>query len=577
MNKTVFTVAFSVLLAACGHVELQQELDGVTEKSRDEVSAKAADVVVAVKPPLVVRKTGAWLSPKTIALMPDADLPPAFNTRVTMIFPGRVSLSAVAEQVTKLTALPVRVKPDVFLPASALQPKNATTTSNQQVNNQATASGAGGLPNLPGVGVMGSAAALGAVHDFAAEMEINHVGSLASFLDMVSAKFGINWEYRDGAIHFYRLVTKTLTLKENPGSRSFNTDIGKTGGASTGASGAAQTASSGSNGSFNAAMAVQTKAGFSAWTDIKAAIDTMLTQVGQVSVSESTGTIVVTDTKEVVDRVVKLVEHENAVFTKQVAIRVDVIRVRLGEGDEFGMNWDLVYSKLTNLAPDWTIKTAGPSSLVGAAAASMGLSIVAPVKSDGSMTSRLSGSEALFRAIWSVNRNSQRISNSVVAKNRQPVPLAITEQVTYLAQTTPGVSTSNSTGGMSAVPGLLPGVVTTGYLLNLLPTVMDSDSVMLQFSLDLTQLNRIGKESTGQGETLQSINTPEVSGTQSMQHIGLRAGETLVISSYESDAGNYDKKTLDKNAPIGLGGSFTGKKNREAVVIMLTPEIRQGV
>lgn len=574
MKKTCISMAV-VFLTACGHVELQRELDATVETTRVELGDKAREVVASNpgKPPLVVRKQGAWLSPKTVPLMPDADLPPTFNTRVTMIFPGRVSLSAVAEQLTKVTGLPVRVKPDVFLPASALQPKKATVSlvSTQQ---PVTPGAQTGLPNLPGVGALG--ASLGST-GFATEMEINHVGSLVSFLDMAAAKFGINWEYRDGAIHFYRLISKTLTLKENPGGRTFNTDIGKTGGASTGTSGGAQSASTGSNGSFNAAMSVQTKAAYSAWDDIKAAIETMLTQVGQVSVSESSGTIVITDTKDVVDQVTKLVEHENGVLTKQVAIRIDVVRMILGEGDEFGLNWDLVYSKLTNLAPDWTIKTAGPSSLVGAAAASMGLSIVAPATSDHSLTSRMSGSEALFRAIWSVNRSSMRISRSVMAKNRQPVPLAITDQVTYLAQTTPGASASTSTGGVSAVPGLVPGVVTTGYLLNLLPTVLDSDSVMLQFSLDLSQLNRIGKESTGQGETMQAINTPEVSGTQSVQHIGLRAGETLVISSYESDSGNYDKQTLDKNAPIGLGGSFTGKKKREAVIIMLTPEIRQGV
>lgn len=575
MKKTCISMMV-VLLTACSHVDLQHELDATVETSRLEVDDKAKEVVAfnPGKPPLVVRKQGAWLSPKTVPLMPDADLPPTFNTRVTMIFPGRVSLSAVAEQLTKVTGLPVRVKPDVFLPASALQPKKAT------VNTSATQTpvpvAQTGLPNLPGVGVMGAAASLSS-NGFASEMEINHVGSLVSFLDMAAAKFGINWEYRDGAIHFYRLVSKTLTLKENPGGRTFNTDIGKTGGASTGTSGGAQSASTGSNGSFNAAMSVQTKAAYSAWSDIKAAIETMLTQVGQVSVSESSGTIVITDTKDVVDRVTKLVEHENSVLTKQVSIRIDVVRMILGEGDEFGVNWDLVYSKLTNLAPDWTIKTAGPSSLVGAAAASMGLSIVAPATSDHSLSSRMSGSEAMFRAIWSVNRSSMRISRSVMAKNRQPVPLAITDQVTYLAQTTPGASATNSTGGVSAVPGLVPGVVTTGYLLNLLPTVLDSDSVMLQFSLDLSQLNRIGKESTGQGETMQAINTPEVSGTQSVQHIGLRAGETLVISSYESDTGNYDKQTLDKNVPIGLGGSFAGKKKREAVIIMLTPEIRQGV
>lgn len=588
-NKTVILGLLFATLVGCSHIESQQKVDAAVVAGNETVSANRPMPDTPTRPAAAVRSKGVWLGVQVSELMPDAALPAAFNTKVTMIFPGRVNITTVAERITNVTGVPVRVKPDVFLPASLLQPKGAGMAGQMQAALPAQggvagmlpgAVGAGGLPALPpagaAAGTLGSLAATRTMSDFAQEMEVNYTGKLSSFLDMLSAKFGVNWIYRDGAIQMYRLVTKTLVLKENPGERSSQTDIGKTGGVTTGASAASGSASSGaSSGTFNAAMSVRTQAGYSAWKNIKDAIDTVMTQVGRVSISESTGTIVITDTKEVVERVTALVNHENAILTKQVAVRVDVVRVMMSDKDEFGIDWSLVYSKLSNLTPQWTVKTASPATLTSASVGTVGISIVAPVSSDSSLTSRTSGSDALFRALGTVTRNVDRTSNTVVAKNRQPVPLAITNQLTYLAQTTPGTATAGAAG--AAIPGLVPGVVTTGYLLNLLPTVLDNDAVMLQFSLDLSRLDRLDAATTGSGATLQQIQTPAVSGSQFQQQIGLRAGETLVISSFESNKGSYDRQTLGRNSPVGLGGSFTGGTGREAVVIMLTPMILQGV
>ena len=51
----------------------------------------------------------------------------------------------------------------------------------------------------------------------------------------------------------------------------------------------------------------------------------------------------------------------------------------------------------------------------------------------------------------------------------------------------------------------------------------------------------------------------------------MRPGETLVLSGYERTVGQYDRRSLTEDAPIGLGGSLTGVNNREAVIILVTP------
>lgn len=575
----VLSVA-AVMQGCTGYVVTETKVNQATAASEAEITSKRIIGDNPSRPAVVVREKGAWVGGKTMELRPDAAMPTAFNVPVTMIFPGRVSLSTVAERITKTTGVPVRVKPDVFLPSQMLQPRGVNAQQMQATPQTALGGAGGGLPSLPAPGVaglpnMGSLSYSNSA-DFPRETEINFVGRLSRFLDILSAKFGVNWEYKDGAIQIYRLVTKTLALKENPGNREFSTDIGKTGTTTTGgSSGSSGTSSSNSSDSFSANMGVKTKAAFSAWDNVKSEIESVMTQAGRVSISESTGTIVITDTRDVVNTVTAIVEHENAVLTKQVAIRIDVMKVSLSDKDEYGINWNVVYNQLSS---NWRINVSSPSTLASTSAGSMGLSILTPDTSNpNSMLSRLAGSEALFNALHSVSKNVSRISNSVIAKNRQPVPLAITDQVTYLASTTPATSTTTTGTTSSAVPGLTPGVVTTGYLLNVLPTVMDNGSVMMQLSLGLTDLVKLGSVSTGQGASLQLIQTPEVSGSQSMQNISLKAGQTLVISAYESNKGNYDRNGLSRGAPVGLGGSFAGGNGREATIILVTPVVMPGV
>lgn len=566
-----------VSLAGCsGHVAMKKQVDDQVADWSPKVQTAARSITPTgenVKPALLVRQQGAWLGAKPVALSPEASLPSAFNKKVTMIFPGRVNISTVAERITSVTGVPVRVKPDVFIPATSLQPRSASTTQAGGMQ-QPMQQGGPGLPALPAAGPYSAMSGIGAIapSNYAADMEVNYVGPLAGFLDLVGARFGINWEYRDGAVNLFRLVTKTFTVKAHPGKSEFTTAIGKNGGTSTGVTGGS-TGGSANTSTFSSNMAINTEAKFSVWDNLESAINTMLTTVGKVAVSQSTGTITVTDTKEVVDQVASLVDEQNAIMSKQVSIKVEIWSVDLNDQDQFGVDWSLVYSKLSNLNPLWTVNTLSPGTVLGAAAGSIGASIVTSPTSDSSTLSRLSGSKALFSALNEVSRAHVETTNSVITANRQPVPVAITNQVTYLASTTP--ATGGSTAAGTGVPGLTPGTVTTGYLMNLLPT-LDGDRVMLQLSLDVTTLDGMGKESTGSGATLQSIQTPEISGNQTQQRVNLRAGETLVITGFERSAGQYDRRTLDRNVGVGLGGSISGGVKRQSIVILITPAILGG-
>lgn len=580
-------IAAALLLVGCAGAErIQQQTDDATASAQKQVElAKAAKSVREQKLPLIVYKTGAWLGGKSIPLAADAALPSVFKNEVVFAFPGKANIATVAERITKTVGIPVRVRPDVFLPANTFVTGGQAAAAafgvapgggqlgavagvaggTPQPNVAAQAVGAGMRSPIPGI-------AGTTVASYNTETEMNYSGPLSGYLDMIAARFGISWEYRSESIIFFRLMTRTFTLNANPGSSNFSSSIGK--GAGGRANGNAASATATSTGEFGSQSQVKVESSFSVWDSMEASIKTILSPIGKVSVNQATGTITVTDTKDIVEAVERLVTNENRLLTRQVGLRVQVVSVQTTDANETGIDWQVVYKQLNNLVPDWQVTMASPASLTGVNAGSVGAQIVKQVNSDTGL-SQVTGSQAMLMALNSVGKASVLTENDVLTLNRQPVPLAITKQVTYLASTTPAAG--SAVGGTSGTPGLTPGTVTTGFLLNMMPTMTDANNVLLSFGIDISSLDRIGTVSTGSGSTLQSINTPETSGMQSMNRVGLRTGETLMLTGFSRVTDQYDKRTLTDNGSIGAGGSFSGKGTRETVIIMITPTTVEGV
>ncbi|MGN5477578.1 secretin N-terminal domain-containing protein [Cupriavidus basilensis] len=292
-------------------------------------------------------------------------------------------------------------------------------------------------------------------------------------------------------------MTKIFTLKAIPGDSTFKSSIGKQGQTQTGAVGS-------SNGSTVEAQVTTRKTNiemnskFSLWDSVEDAIKSVISPAGKYAISQASGTITVTDTRDVVEQVAKIVDHENAANTRQIAMRVEVLSVKLNNGQEFGVDWDLVFNQVSNMVP-WALRFSSPASLVSNNAANLGVSILAPT--NGAMSAsqaRWGGSKAFFKALSSFGRVSVVTTANAMTLNRQPVPVAITNQTTYLAKVTP--APAGASGSAGGTPGLEPGTVTTGFLLNLLPTVLDSNSILLQFGLGISDLTALVDVPSGDQE-----------------------------------------------------------------------------
>ena len=548
MHRLISLCSAIVLLAGCAYQPSKEAVDKTYQEAAKEATQQQANIAAINRNHKLIKHVpGNWLGIKVKALAQEATLPPIFKERVTLSFPGRVNLRTIAERLTKVTGLVVTLKPDVFMPLSTFVGGTASASPAQP-------------STPPQSGFAASAIASSNVSD---DMELNFVQvPLRDILNQIGSRFGINWTYQENdGIVFSRLTTRTLRVKANPGDTSLTASLGKGGSA----------ASTGTGVSFTSNGQVTMNSNFSIWTGIQGVLDTIKSPAGKYSINQATGQITITDTKEVVDVAANYIEAENSVMTQQVAIRVEVLSVSAADNNELGVNWTGVFSKLTGASPDWVASLAAPSTLTSAQAGSLGLQILTPRDSANGTLGKLSGSQAVINALQGYARITNRQTFAAVTLNRQPAPLAKTSQLNYLQRTTPGGSAG--VGG-STLPGLEPGLLTTGFLSSIVPTVLDNANVLLQFSIDSSELKSLGTVSTGQGPTLQTIQTPQVDAVQTVQRVALKSGATLVLTGFEREVMRYDQRGLTQH--IGLGGSYSGQSVKESVVIILTPVIIDG-
>jgi type IVB pilus formation R64 PilN family outer membrane protein len=545
---TAVALAVAALCAGCTSVPSKDEVDAKhTEMAANLVQRNAEIVSVPEDRALVTRAKGAWLGVKVKPLSQDVGLPSMFRMPVTMNYPGRFNLRTIAEKITKTTGVPVTLKPDVFMPISAF-------VGGAQGGSAAAAPGAG-------------RAAEGEVSNTSDDMELNFVDvQLKDVINQVNSRFGVNATYTDNeGLTFSRFVTRTINVKANPGGSTLTASLGK-GGSSGGTAGG----TAGGGAAFTSDGKVSMESNFSVWTAIEGALNTIKSPPGKFIINQATGSVTITDTKEIVDIAQRYIEGENSIMTRQVAVRVELLSVTSNDNKELGVNWNGVFTKLSGLIPQWNVKLVTPGSLNSSMVGGLGMSILAPPRESNSL-SMLNGTEAMLNALQGYARITNRQSFAAMTLNRQPAPIAKTIQETYLARTTPG---GNAGQGSSTLPGLEPGQVTTGFMSNILPTVLDNDTVMLQFSIDSSQLERLDSISTGSGETLQRIQTPKVGAVQTVQRVALRSGGTLVLTGFDREVMQYDQRGLTNH--VGLGGSYNGSKVRETYVILVTPIIVDG-
>ena len=562
----------AIALSGCSAIEernqtVVQSQQGTAAVQERMVQVRAAD---RQKAAAARELPGMWLGSKTIKLSREAQLPAAFSETILVPTHDRPSLTTIAERISKITGLSVRVSPDALLPIEALSAQRlggaapaATSTTTGPSSNS--------LPAAPLAGSIGQQ--MGAIAPLAAVNQGQNRGlildqlsqyrgtpTLKEFLDQVSAKANAGWDFVDGGILISRLVTRTYQIASIPDTNDIASGINKRGSAgqsTTGSSGEAGTqvgsATSSSDVSARLSGQIDIVKGF------QAAIESTLTpQLGKYAISPS-GVVTITDTREVQEQMRELIAAENRTIGRQVRLRMQIVEVTSTSGSDVGIDWSWAITQATS---KWNTQFFSPS---GMGASVTGFGQLGVIRNGSN-----SDGQAFLKALATIGHVSVRKDESYTTLNNRPMSVANTENFIYPARSTSATSTTNSS---TAIPGVEPGQLTTGTFLNLRTSIQPNRSVIVQFSMDASTRGET-KTFESNGATLQY---PLTNANQYQIYSSIVSGDTAVLASIDNTQRTSTDRSLDGKLSPLLGGGVSAASSRRVVLVLLTPQIIEGV
>ena len=534
--------------------------------SRQDADRRAAEQLAK---PVLRRARSSWVGSVSVPMGSGERLPSIFTEPVKFNFDDaasgdKVGLRTMADRITAVTGVPVRLKPDVFGAADAApRPQPATPMSL-----------APPLPTLPGRALAGTEGipALPVAMPTSRETSVNAVamrwsGSLEGYLDLITDQLSLSWEYRDGVVVIERFRTEFFEIAALESETDYHLGLSGADQANANSSG---NGGGGTSSSASSSNEVNEHGKSNVIGSILAAVGQIIKDVPGSSVvrSDGSGRIAVTTTKETLSKVRDFVRVENESLLRQAQVQFDVYSVTRNESDERGIEWSAVLSALGGA---YTGTFGSPATLAGTSAANIGLSILTPAQSGvtTSATTHLGGSSALLKLLSEYGTSTQHREVSLLALNRTWDRKSSLGGRAYVSATVPGAA---STLGVGA-PGLVTSTVTTGDRYLAQPFILDNNTVLLKFGVGLSSLVNLVNFTSGTGTAQQTVQTPETTAINDQATVALKAGQILVITGLSRLVSSDDRRTLTDDAPIGLGGSKTQSRMREEFVIFVRPTI----
>ena len=545
--KTTLVMALSVALGlgGCAESMIKPQQDAVNKDmstaQRDIQHIRNVDTA-ADRDDL---SAGVWIPAQMVASSIPQDRPAILSKRIT-VDRTFASIFEAAETITRYTSIPVSVSQDVTLASGTVGAVAPVAASPQSLP---AMPGSAQFPMLPGAVPTMSNSAI-------APIVISFDGEVSHLLDTISANYGISWEYRDSKIQFFRLSTRTFTIHALAGDSNIQSSVSDAGQTSvSGGSAAAPGNASGNQTSISATS-------LSVWKSLDEAVKSMLSKEGKVVVTPALGTITVTDTPMMLARVTSFIEQQNASLSKQVVVNVQVLSVTLNRDDNYGINWGLVYSSVSKNAA-WSFNSVFAGVTAGASA--LGVKVLSPTSDN---LKSIAGSNALISALSEQGHVSVVTETSSITLNNQPVPMQVGTQTSYLAS-----SATTSSANVGSTTTLTPGVVSTGFSMSVIPHILDTDNILLQYGISLSSLSALNTVTSGTS----SIQTPTIDTRNFVQRVGVRSGDTIVLTGFEQNQTNTTSQGVGSPSATWFGGGITGQHKHTVFVILVRPVIANPV
>jgi len=523
-------IAGCSLLTACDRYTAQTDKKIETTLERVEEYVQQAQIPTMPEEVDTVRMhNDIWLGNESVKIMEGETLPSWLekDDGITIAIAEDATLPELAQQISDLTNIPVRMD-DLKLTESV--PEDA--------------------------------------------VPVRYSGKLSGLLNYLSGRYGVYWQYRNKVISFFANETRIFTIYALPTETNMSASLS---GASMG------------DGGGNANTSLSTSADLSLWNNIEEGVKQVVGDNGQLSFSHSTGTISVTASPYVIQKVANYVASWNEKLSRQVAITARVLSVTLTNEDNYGLDLGLIFNS-KNLSTSF-LSPAGLGAkgtpVAMAAAKTGGQLAMALIKERG----KFSGTNAIIQAFSTQGKTRQVTSASITTMNNRVAPIQITTTKNYVKE----VNTTTTTSGSNITTDVDMDVqeITYGLTMNVLPRILSHGRLLLLFSLSITDVDLTDERKFGgsSGDTQDSsseeseededesnetlVTLPRMDTRAFLQEIAMQSGQTLVLTGFESFSDGTETSGVGKAKMGLLGGGAKNNNNRTVMVLLITPEILQ--
>ena len=405
---------------------------------------------------------------------------------------------------------------------------------------------------------------------------VNYTGTLSGLLDYIANRYGVWWRYKNRTISFYTQETRIFNIYALPVETTISNSLS---GATMGSS---DTASS------NASSSLTSSANLALWDNIEQSLTQIVGEQGKLAFSRVAGTVTITASPFVIKEAADWINDFNQKLSRQVAISVKVLQVTISNQDNYGLDLGLVFNNADILG---TFSSA--YSLANASAAgTLSMMLLKP-------DSKWTNSKAIIQAFSVLGKTALVTSASATTLNNKVAPIQITTQENYVKET--NVSTSGTGADRSVDVDMETDTLNYGFMMEVLPRILNHGNMILMFSLNLTDLVSLTnfsstgittdeKDKTNQSDESDEsdedddddgdgsndntiVQLPKIQTRGFIQEIAMRSGSTLVLTGFEKVQEQTATSGIGK-AKIGLlGGSAVSQNIRDVLVILLTPEV----
>ncbi|MDY6407281.1 MAG: PilN family type IVB pilus formation outer membrane protein [Pseudomonadota bacterium] len=513
----------TIVLSACNHYvdKTNARIETVLEKT--EMYKEKSTIPDLPEPVDTVRvNNDIWLGNSSVKIMEGDALPARFeqDDSVTLAITQNASLAMLATELTDLLGIEVRLDD---LKAENAMPKEAVA--------------------------------------------VDYTGKLSGLLNYLSNRYGVWWRYKNGQISFFTKETRVFSIYALPNETRMSADLR---GSSMG-SGKGSGAGSGSS-------SLSTSANLALWDSIEKGVRQVVGKQGELSFSRVTGTVTVTASPFIMQRVASYISNWNEKLSRQVAISIKVLQVQLANEDNYGLDLNAVF-KSSNIDTSFTSPYSLTSSATsaGATAGLLSMTLLRP-------SSRWKDSRAIIEAFSSQGKTSIVTSSSLTTLNNKVAPVQITTAQNYVREVS--VTNNYNSSNNSSDVDLDTDTLNYGFSMEILPRILDHGRLIILFTMNLSDLialdsfssnnggsSNSSQSSTGGDEESTTVQLPKMQMRGFMQEIAMKSGSTLVLTGFEQVANTTDTAGVGEAKMNLLGGKAHDQHRRDVMVILLTPEV----